>query len=139
MNFITTYLLRFALAATILTIIFRYFLSYSINSGLTISVALSAVLYFTGMFISGWYFGKKDADYLPIYDVGFRFHLTTYLLFNLISELWFIFGLNSHYEEFATIHLTAIIWGAFLLIHFMLFLWTRKRTINNLDKRDLFE
>ncbi|MDR0431469.1 MAG: hypothetical protein LBH58_13495 [Tannerellaceae bacterium] len=139
MKAITVYLLRFALAATVLTIIFRYFLSQGIDAGSTITVILSAVLYFIGMFILGWYFGKKDGNYLPFYDVGFRFHLTTYIIYNLISELWFILEFNSHYENFFTIHRTVFIWGGFLLIHFIFFLWARKRTINNLNKRDLFE
>ena len=139
MKTITTYLLKFALTATVLTIIFRYFLSQGVDTGSTTTVVLSAILYFIGMFISGWYFGKKDGNYLPIYDVGFRFHSTTYLIYNLISEAWFILGFNSHYEKIVTIHWTVIIWGCFIFIHFIFFLWTRKRTINNLDKRDLFE
>ena len=83
MKTITSFLLRFALTAIILTIIFRYFLSYGIENKSLIIIALSAILYGAAMFISGWYFGKKDGEYLPIYDVGFRFHFTTYLIYNL--------------------------------------------------------
>jgi hypothetical protein len=134
----TPYLLKFALVATVLTIIFRYFLSYGIDSKSTIITVLSAILYFVCMFIAGLYFGKKDSDYLPIYDVGFRFHFTTYLVHNLISELWFILNLNSVYEKIWTVHLTAIFWGIGLLFHYLYFLKTRNRSINGLDKQDLF-
>ncbi len=139
MKTITPFLLRFALTATVLTIIFRYSLSYGIENKSLIIITLSAILYGVAMFISGWYFGKKDSEYLPIYDVGFRFHFTTYLTHNLISLLWFVFGFNSQKEKIVTIYITAIIWGTLLLVHFIFFLWARKNSINNLNKEDLFE
>lgn len=139
MKTITPFLLRFALTATFLTIIFRYFLSYGIENQSWTIITLSGILYGVSMFISGWSFGKKDGEYLPIYDVGFRFHLTTYLIHNSLSLLWFVFDFNSHYEKIQTIYLTAIIWGVFLITHFLFFLWARKNSINNLNKEDLFE
>lgn len=139
MKTITTFLLRFALTATILTVIFRFTLSYGIEINSNIIIILSAVLYGVAMFIFGWYFGKKDGEYLPIYDVGFRFHFTTYLIHNLVSFLWFVFNFNSHYEKIGIIYTTAIIWGVFLIVHFISFIWTRKNSINNLNKEDLFE
>ncbi len=139
MKTITPFLLRFALTATVLTIIFRYFLSYGIENKLSVIIIISAIIYGIAMFISGWYFGKKDGEYLPIFDLGFRFHFATYLIHNLISFLWFIFGFNSHYERIETIYITAIIWGAFFFVHFLFFLWARKNSISNLYKEDLFE
>ena len=139
MKSITNYLLKFALVATVLSIFFRYFLSYGIDNKSTFTIILSATLYGVGMFASGWHFGKKEWHYLPLYDVGFRFHFTTYLIHNLISELWFLFGYNSHYERVNIVHTTAIIWGIFICFHFIMFLKARKTTINNLDKSDLFE
>ena len=139
MKSITSYLLKFALIATVLAIIFRYCLSYGIENQSTVIIVLATVLYSVGMFISGWHFGKKDGNYLPIYDVGFRFHATTYLIHNSISELWFVFGFNSGYEKVWMIHLQALIWGFFLLCHLLLFLWARKKSVNGLDKTQLFE
>ena len=135
-KFITPSLLKFAVAATALTIIFRFFLSYGIDNQSKIIIVLSSVFYFTGMFVSGFYFGKKDGNFLPIYDVGFRFHFTTYLVFISISELWFFLKLG---EIEYTIHRTALIWGVFLLLHFFLFLIMRKKSFKGLDKAELFE
>jgi|SRR5690554_1281565 len=115
MKTITHNLLKFAIAATILTILFRYTLTYGIENKSNFTVILSAILYGVAMYLTGWTFGKKDRAYLPIYDVGFRFHLTTYLIHNIISELWFVLGFNSKYENITVIHSTAIIWGFFLL------------------------
>ncbi len=139
MKTITPYLLRFALTATVLTIIFRYFLSYGIEKQFGIIIIISAAAYGLLMFAFGWYFGRKDGEYLPIYDVGFRFHLTTYLIHNGLSLLWIGLGFGSKYENLNVSIMVAIYWGVFLLIHFIFFLWARKNSINNLDKEDIFE
>jgi hypothetical protein len=91
------------------------------------------------MYLAGWTYGKKDREFLPIHDVGFRFHLVTYFTHNMISELWFILGFNTKHENIAVIHLTGISWGIFLIIHFIFFLKARKNSINHLDKEDLFD
>lgn|SRR5690606_20251009 len=139
MKAITPFLFRFALTATGLTILFRYFLSFGIEDGSSIVTILPAVIYGIALFIGGLYFGRKDGTYLPVYDVGFRFHFITYLVHNSVSVLWFAFGLNSQYEQIETVYATAIIWGIFLTIHFIFFLWARKNSINSLNKEDLFE
>lgn len=139
MKTITHNLVKFAIAAIILAILFRFFLTYGIENRSNLIISFSALFYAIAMFMSGWIFGKKDQEYLPIYDVGFRFHLTTYLIHNSISELWFLFDFNSKDETITVVHLTTIIWSLFIIGHFILFLWTRKNAINSLDKKDLFD
>ncbi len=139
MKTITPYLLRFALTTTLLTIVFRFFLSYGIENQSGIIITTSAVTYGLLMFATGWYFGRKDGEYLPIYDVGFRFHLTTYLIHNGISLLWLGRGFGSKYENLSVSIMVAIYWGIFLLLHFIFYIWARKNSIENLDKEDLFE
>lgn len=139
MRIFTPYLVKFAVAACLLTVIFRYFLSYGIQIENTEIIALSSVIYGSLMFTSGWYFGTKDGEYLPIMDVGFRFHFVTFLTHNIISLLWFAFGFQSKYENIKIIYLTILIWIPFLLIHLYFFVNARKKSINGLDKTDLFD
>ena len=139
MKIITPFLARFALTATILTIVFRYFLRDGITHQSTMAIILAPVLYFAMMFGSGWYFGKRDGEYLPILDIGFRFHLTTYMIHNLVSILWIEMGFGSRYEDIHVTLMVAMFWGAFLLIHLLWYLRMRKNSINDLDKEDLFE
>lgn len=136
---ITPNLLKFTLTTAILTIIFRIGLSTSITSKMIIAVVISALVYAIFMWFNGFYFGKKEYEYLPIYDIGFRFHLSTFLAHNLISVLWFVFGFESPYENIYTIYTTASIWSVFLIFHLVYFLYVRKSSIKNLDKEDLFE
>jgi len=139
LKFITPYLLWFALAIAVLTVIFRYFLSYGIEHDSGAIITASATIYGFLMFGLGWYFGHKDEKYLPIYDIGFRFHLTTYLVYNAITLLWVGLGFCSKQEDTNIAIHVLIYWGILLLIHFIFFLWSRKKTIKNLDKDDLFE
>lgn len=138
-NFITKHLLGFAVLTAIWTIIFRFFLSYGLEQQLLSIILLSTIVYTILMFITGRYFGRKDREYLPLFDIGFRFHLTAYIVHIGISELWFLAGFNSHYETISMVHNTAFYWGMILAIHFIIYLVVRKRTINGLDKNNLFE
>lgn len=138
-NLLTANLLKFTLSAIVLTILFRIALSSFITNKMIGALLISAIAYGILMWISGYFFGKKDYENLPIHDVGFRFHLATFLAHNLISILWFTFGFQSKYEDIGIIYLTAGIWGVFLLAHFIYYLSMRKSTVNNLGREDLFE
>lgn len=139
MKTITPYLMKFAATAILFTLFFRYFLSYGIEKQNSIIILTAAVVYGAAMFASGWYFGKKEGDYLPIYDVGFRFHFVTFIIHNGISELWLLLGFASTYERIETVHYTLLFWLPFLIIHFIFYIRMRKKTIKGLHKEDLFE
>jgi hypothetical protein len=97
------------------------------------------VLYGVLVFIIGWIFGKRDKLYLPLYDIGFRFHLATYIICNLIAEGWYLIGLQSDFEKIRIIHLTVLFWGIALFIHFVIYIITRKNVIKGIKKSEIFE
>ncbi|QFZ53417.1 hypothetical protein FEZ18_00640 [Oceanihabitans sp. IOP_32] len=136
---LTKNLLTFTWVTLLLTIIFRAGLSTAITNKMTIAIILCAVIYAILMWFNGRYFGKKDYEYLPLYDVGFRFHLSTFIAHNTVSLLWFVFAFESKYENIKVIYITALIWLVFLILHFLYFLSIRKSSIKNLDKDNLFE
>ena len=139
MKSITSNLIKFAICFAIGSIAFRYGLSWSITNHAVFEMWSFAVLYFFFNLGIGWFFGKKDNEAFPLFDIGFRFHLVTYVIFNVIWELWFLFELQSPVENVRIAHLIAIIWGVFMLVHFIGYLFTRKYTIKGLDKSRLFE
>ena len=136
---ITHALLKFALVAAVLTIAFRFSLSYGIANQIKVVIYLSSLVYFSVMFISGWYFGKKDKEYLPVSDLGFRFHLTTFVVFNLVTEIFYRMDLQSKVELLRDSHRTIIYWLPFLIIHFIFYLFAKRKTIKGIDKDNLFE
>lgn len=139
MKLITPSLLKFTGVAIVLTILFRHFLSASIAVHSTGHIIVVAVVYGLCMFLSGYYFGGKEARRLPLYDVGFRFHLATYIVVIGVSELWFALGLGAPGETATATNYTALIWGALLVLHFILFLVAHRRTIGYINKDELFE
>lgn len=78
---ITKPLIQFIVVTTILTVLFRISLSELLNRQLWNYVFIPPVIYFISMFLTGRYFGKKDYEFLPIGDIGFRFHLSTFVVF----------------------------------------------------------
>lgn len=139
MKFSTPFLIKFAISSSILTVVFRGILSYGVSKHLNALIITSAILYGIAMFVIGKYFGKKDHTYLPILDIGFRSHLVTYIIYNFISIMWFLLGLNAAQESIVVVYNTALIWGIFLVIHFIFYIYKRKDSINSLNKKDIFE
>ncbi|MDU1905445.1 MAG: hypothetical protein E6772_11730 [Dysgonomonas sp.] len=139
MKFITANLVKFAAVFAVFTITFRFLLGTFIDAKLFMWIWILALVYFCANFVIGWYFGKKDHECLPLFDVGFRFHFTTYFVFNLLSEIWFLLGFQSASESIRTVHSTAIIWGGFIIIHFIMYLIYRKKSINGLEKSEIFD
>jgi len=138
-TFFTTNLIKFAITSILLTVMFRYFLSMGIANQNNILIIASALTYGILMGFSGYYFGSKEYEELPIYDIGFRWHLTTFIVHNSISVLWFVFDFQSKYETINVIYVTTIAWSVFLLIHLFIYLSMRKNAIKQLDKEELFE
>jgi hypothetical protein len=139
MKAFTKNLLLFSIGAIVLTILFRFTLSSMLQRELFKYIWAITIFYGIAMFIMGWVFGKKERQTLPLYDIGFRFHLATFIVCNLIAEIWFFLGLQSDYEKIKAVHLTMIIWGIVLLIHFLIFLITRKNSIHGIKKSEIFE
>lgn len=139
MKTVTINQLRFALLLALLTTAFRFGLSSLLDSREFAWVWVAATAYAVAIFCTGWILGKKDNASLPLFDIGLRFHATTYIVFNGISELWFLLGFQSGYESIVAVHLTALIWGFLLVVHFILFLVMRKNSIKGLEKSEIFE
>lgn len=138
-SLITKNLLQFILVTLLLTLLFRFGLSTSITNKMNIVIFIIGVTYAVFMWFSGRYFGVKDREHLPIFDIGFRFHFATFLAHNSISILWFTFGFQSKYENIKLIYMSASIWLFFLIVHGVYFFYIKKDTIKNLNKNELFE
>ena len=135
----TKTLTQFIVSITLITVVFRMTLSSLLNSELYDYVFIPPVIYFISMFLAGRYFGKKDYEFLPIGDIGFRFHLSPFIVFFLVSYTINYMGYMSQREPRRILDITLMIWGIFLIVHFIYYLNAQKTTIKGLDKNDLFE
>lgn len=139
MKTITRNLLLFTATFALATLLFRISLSWSIEHHEFVALWGSAALYFLVNFGLGWFFGKRDYLSLPLADVGFRFHLATFVVFNLITLFWFWLGFNSKHESPNVYGYILIGWGLGLLLHFAFYRQVSKRAIKGIDKGELFD
>jgi hypothetical protein len=139
MKFLTKNLLRFALVFLAGAILFRYSLSYFLENHWYDRLWIISFVYFFFNLAIGWYFGRKDREWLPIFDIGFRFHFVTYLIFNAVCILWFRFGLQTSQETIGVYYYMAMYWGLGLAAHFLFYLNARRHSIKGISKSNLFE
>jgi hypothetical protein len=139
MKTMTVNQLSFAGILVVLTIAMRYGLSTLLENREFNMAWVVAATYAISVFAAGWVLGKKDYECLPLYDIGFKFHLITYLVCNVIAELWFLLGFQSSFESVKSVHLTALFWGIGLIIHLIFYLFARKDSIKGIEKSDIFD
>ena len=137
MKLLTFRLGQFAISALLITVLFRYALSLSIGVESALASALCSVMYFCLMFLVGWYFGKKEDEENGIYDIGFRFHLVTYIICVGVGYASYYIDLNT--ENIRAMTISTICWGIGLLVHLIFFVIAKKRTIKGYVKEDIFE
>ena len=139
MKIITKFLILWAVSVSILTIIFRTSMSYVITNELYNLTWPIAIIFAVSLFILGWFLGKRHSINIFTYGSGLHFHITDYICFGIISELWIYFGLSANSEEQIT-HNVLIFWGVGLLAHILIFIMKRKfNTIKGVDKLEIFD
>lgn len=139
MKIISKNLLLFALLLFVYTILFRYGLGELLEAERYGWVWILATIYGAFIFVTAWTTGSRDGKENFLFDAGFRWNFTTFLVWGVASEAWFLLGLHSSGESIRTVHITLLIWAAFLVLHLILFLVLRRRTIGGIHKSDIFE
>lgn len=139
MKIISRNLLLFAFLLLVYTLLFRFGLGRLLIAEKWFWVIMIAVVYGAMIFFTAWTTGKRDGMENFLFDAGFRWNLTTFVVWGAASEAWFLLDLHSAYESIRVVHITLLIWSGFLLLHFILFLILRRRTIKGVHKTDIFE
>ncbi len=139
MKIITGNLLLFASLLFVYTILFRYGLGALLTAEAWTCVIIISILYSVFIFVTAWMTGRGDGKENFLFDAGFRWNLTTWIVWGTTSEAWFLLGFHSSYESIRMVHITLLIWSGFLLLHFILFLILRRKTIKGVHKTDIFD
>ena len=137
MRVLTFRLMQFAVCSLCLTVAFHYALNLSLGKGSVLLPVLCAVAYFCLMFIAGLYFGSKDSSENEIHDIGFRYHLVTYLLCIGIGYAASYIGWCG--VSLKSMNITALLWGVGLFIHFLFFVLQWKNTLRGYSKDEIFQ
>ena len=137
MKVLTFRLGQFALSGLLLTVSFRYVLNLCIETRDMIGALVCSIVYFCLMFLIGWHFGKKDDIENEIYDLGFRMHLTTYILCTSVGISAYFVGWNT--ESLTSMQMSALYWGIGLAVHFLCFLIAQRKAIKGYAKDEIFQ
>ena len=136
---ITKPLVQFIVVTTLLTILFRISLSELLKEQLWNFVLIPPIIYFILMYVSGRFFGIKEFEYLPIGDIGFRFHVSTFIVFFAVSYLMYFLKYMSNSEPRGILDITLLIWGLLLFTHFIFYQKFKRNNIKGISKEDIFE
>lgn len=139
MKIVSRNLLLFAFLLFAYSLAFRFGLSTLLTAEKWAWVVIISVAYGAAIFVTAWMTGKRDGMNNFLYDAGFRWNLTTFIFWGLASEGWFLLGLHSAHESIRVVHITLLIWSGFLILHLILFLILRRRTIKGIHKTNIFE
>jgi predicted small integral membrane protein len=139
MKILTKHILIFAFLMAVYTLAFRIGLSYCIGHEAWLLLAISSTVYGVAIFFTARFLAKAEGQEHPFFDLGLRFHLTSYLISAAVSLGWFYLGNPNQYEHVTDILRIFIYWGFILIIHTVIFLITRKDTIRGIRKDQLFE
>jgi len=139
MKFITKNLIVYAVLLFVYSVVFRYALSGVLNAEKFNLAYIAGIVYGIFIFVTAWNLGKAHSVKKFIFDAGLGFNLTTYIIWGFVSELWFILGFNSRHETIKAVHYALIIWGVFVIIHFIIYWRLKSRTIRGVLKSEIFD
>lgn len=139
MKIISRNLLIFAALLFIYTVLFRFGLSSILTAEKYIWILVIVILYSLVTFFTAWSLGKRDGREYFLFDAGLRWNLTTVFICSLVGEGWFLLGFQSAHENIRQIHIQVLVMSAVLLLHLIIFMILRKRTIKGVHKSNIFE
>lgn len=131
-------LFGFILIITLWNVLFRFTLSSLLENENWNYVFLPPVIFFFAMYFSGRYFGMKQWRHLPI-DQSFKYHLSTFSVFFIVSYGFYFGNLLSKYEPRAILDYTLLFWGIGLIVHYIKFSQCSKTSIKGIKRDQIFD
>ena len=124
----------FAVLTILLSLVFFKLLIDDLTIEAYGNLWIYALIYGIVMFLNGLYFGYNDPVRETRHDLGFQYHLITYIIVNVIGINWFIFKFADSGNAFFWIVIQCVPWGLGVLLHYYLSL----RCIKGMDKEEIF-
>jgi hypothetical protein len=131
-------LFGFILVITLWNVLFRFTLSSLLENENWNYVFLPPIIFFFAMYFSGRYFGLKQWRRLPI-DQSFKYHLSTFSVFFVVSYGFYFGNLLSEHEPRAILDYTFLFWGLGLIIHYIKFRKCSKTSIKGINRDQIFD
>ena len=124
---------RFAIITLLLSAVFFYFLQQSVEQENWKQILVLAIAYALFMFTNGLWNGYYDNQRSQRIEIGFRYHLLTYLIVNSVALLFAIIPSTTAITiSHALIQI--LCWGFGLMVHYLV----QRKTIKGYSHNELF-
>ena len=135
MKTMTTNLKYFSALAFVFSIVFFYLLYTSLAAESYNNIWLLATLFGLALLVSGFALGYHDLVRNSRLDLGFRYHLMTFMIVNAIglASLFVAMGVNKDTLLYGLLPVS--FWGLGLLVHY----YFSSKSIKGMDKKNLFD
>jgi len=94
-----------------------------------------ALLFGVLLFAAGFLLGRRDLVRMSRSDLGFQYHLMTFIIVNLIGITWFFVSMGINKATLLNALCQCVPWGIGLLIHY----YYSSKTIKGMNKEELFD
>ena len=117
------------------SVIFFYYLYANLIIESYDKIWIYALLYGTALFISGLTLGYKDSVRKSRLDLGFQYHLMTFVVVNGVGIISLLIAMGFSTQNFITGILSILFWTLGILVHYYYSL----KTIKGMDKEEIFD
>ena len=134
MKAITKNLWVFMLITTIVTLIFLNLLYKAISAEEYNLIFIYCPIYSILLFFSALLLGKNDSTRKQRNDLGFQYHLASYIIINLLNVLWVFTTIGFGNDEITMVLFQLLVWAIILLIHY----YFSRKTLKGYSKKSIF-
>ena len=135
MKTLTNNLKYFCGLTLIFSITFFYYLYSSILIESYNKIWVYATLFGIALFISGFALGYNDSVRKSRLDLGFQYHLMTFIIVNFIGIVSLFIAMGFNMKTLLYSILSLIPWGIGLYANY----YSSSKSIKGMDKKDIFD
>ena len=135
MKTITNNLKYFGGLTLIFSIAFFYYLYSAVLAQSYSDIWIYVSLYGAALFISGFVLGYRDPVRKSRLDLGFYYHLITFIVVNFVGIISLFIAMGFSFRTLLNAAASLIFWGLGLLVHY----YFSSRSIKGINKREIFD
>ena len=125
----------FAGITFILSVLFFYLLYSDLSINVYHRIWIYATLYGSALFLSGLAFGYRDSIRDTRLDLGFFYHLVTFVIVNVVGLVSLFIAMGSYPITLLSGLLPTFFWFLGLIIHY----YFSSRSIKGMDRDSIFD
>jgi len=125
----------FGILVLIFSVTFFYYLYSALKTEVYNNIWLYAIAFGILLFTSGLVLGYNDSVRESRTDIGFQYHIITFIVVNIIGIPWLFITMGININTMLNVTLQIMPWGLGLLLHY----YFSSTSIKGMNKKVLFD